>query len=311
VPEVRVARLYSLGYLQLNVIQHEKLIQKYAAKLGIPAVKVTAFRLNGPTPMNDALLSGSIDVASGSPEDLLAIWSRTRGSDNEVRAISALATQPYALNTNDPEIRTIDDLGRCRNIAVPGDGDSAQAVTLRAAVAAAYGIREFGRYDSLVVPMSPPDSTVALLSNTADIGCSFAVSPYLQQQLERPWIHAVLNSFDVWGGPNTFTVAYASSRFRTTNPLLFRAVYAALREATERVNTDPETAAGYWIVDGESKLPVKFVKAVATAPGTVWTMAPQSTMTIAAFMYDIGSIEVKPESWKDYFFPDAHDLDGS
>jgi hypothetical protein len=31
--------------------------------------------------------------------------------------------------------------------------------------------------------MSPPDSTIALLSGTTGIGCTFAVPPYLQQQL--------------------------------------------------------------------------------------------------------------------------------
>ena len=36
VPEVRFARQFSMGYLQFNVIEHEKLIQKHAAALGIP-----------------------------------------------------------------------------------------------------------------------------------------------------------------------------------------------------------------------------------------------------------------------------------
>ena len=37
VPEVRIARQFSMGYLQLNMIDHEKLIQKHAALMGIPA----------------------------------------------------------------------------------------------------------------------------------------------------------------------------------------------------------------------------------------------------------------------------------
>jgi NitT/TauT family transport system substrate-binding protein len=311
VPEVRIARQFSMGYLQLNVIEHEKLIQKHAAELGIPEVKVTAYKFNGPAAMNDALLSDSIDVVSGSPQGLLTIWSRTRGTAGEVRAVSALATLPFALNTNDPTIKTIDDLARCKKIAVPSVKVSAQAVTIEAAAAKAYGIKEFARYDQFTVSMSPPDSTIALLSGLAEVACNFAVPPYMQQQLENPKIHTVLNSFDVWGGPNTFTTADMSSKFRTKNPVLFKAIFAALKEATERVNADPSAAARYWIEDGESKLSLDFVKSVATAPGTVWTMTPQGTEAVAAFMNEAGAIKVKPASWKDYFFPEAYDLNGS
>jgi NitT/TauT family transport system substrate-binding protein len=115
----------------------------------------------------------------------------------------------------------------------------------------------------------------------------------------------------VWGGPNTFTTAYMSSRFRTKNPVLFKAIFVPCKKATERVNVDPGTVAGYWTVDGESKLPLDFVKSVATAQGTVWTMTPQGTATIAEFMYNIGSIKVRPALWKDYFFSEAYDLEGS
>lgn len=132
VPEVRIARQFSMGYLQLNVIEHEKLIQKHAAELGIPEVKVTAYKFNGPAAMNDALLSDSIDLVSGSPQGLLTIWSRTRGTAGEVRAVSALSTLPFVLNTNDPSIKTIDDLVRCKKIAVPAVKVSAQAVTIQA-----------------------------------------------------------------------------------------------------------------------------------------------------------------------------------
>lgn len=311
VPEVRIARQFSMGYLQLNVIEHEKLIQKHAAELGIPEVKVTAYKFNGPAAMNDALLSDSIDVVSGSPQGLLTIWSRTRGTANEVRAVSALATLPFALNSNDPSIKSVDDLARCKKIAVPSVKVSAQAVTIERAAAKAYGMKEYARYDNYTVSMSPPDSTIALMSGSAEIGCNFAVPPYMQQQLQHPAIHTVLNSFDVWGGPNTFTTVYMSSKFRTKNPVLFKAIYAALEEATARVNADPATAARYWIEDGESRLPLDFVKSVATAPGTTWTMTPEGTEAVAAFMNEVGSIKVKPASWKEYFFPEAHGLNGS
>lgn len=311
VPEVRIARQFSMDYLQLNVLTHEHLIEKHAAALGIPEVKVSAYKFNGPAAMNDALLSDSIDVVSGSPQGMLMIWSRTRGTPMEVRAVSALATLPYLLNTNNPDIKTVDDLAKCKKISVPSVKVSAQAVTVEKAAANAYGIKNFGRYDQYTVSMSPPDSTLALLGHTGEVDCNFAVPPYIQHQLQNPSIHTVLNSYDVWGKPNTFTTAYMTSKFRAKNPVLFKAIFEALKEATDRVNADPATAARYWIEDGESKLPQDFVQSVATAPGTRWTMVPEGTLDVASFMADTGVLKVKPTSWKDYFFPEAYELPGS
>ncbi len=74
VPEIRFAQQFSMGYLQFDVMRHRNLLQKHAALLGLPEVKVTYIVFNGPDMMNDALLSGAIDVASGGvpglPDDL-------------------------------------------------------------------------------------------------------------------------------------------------------------------------------------------------------------------------------------------------
>lgn len=63
--EIRLAQQFSMGYLQLNVMQHEKLIEKQAKALGIPDAKVSWFKFNGPTAVNEALISGNVDIGSG------------------------------------------------------------------------------------------------------------------------------------------------------------------------------------------------------------------------------------------------------
>src|SRR3978361_2443766 len=83
VPEVRIARQFSMGYLQFNVIEHEHLIQKHAAALGIPDVKVSGVRFNGPTAMNDALISDSVDIVGGSPNGMVTLWAKARGTPQE------------------------------------------------------------------------------------------------------------------------------------------------------------------------------------------------------------------------------------
>ena len=65
VPEIRLARQFSMGYLQFNVMEHQQLIEKHAHALGIPEVKVSWLTFNGPAAVNDALLAGQIDIAAG------------------------------------------------------------------------------------------------------------------------------------------------------------------------------------------------------------------------------------------------------
>lgn len=311
VPEVRIARQYSMGYLQFNVIEHEHLIQKHAAALGIPEVKVSSFRFNGPAAMNDALLSDTVDIVGGGPHGMFTLWAKTRGTKQEVRAITALVTLPFMITSNDPAITTIADLGKCKKIPVPSVRVSSPAVAVQMAAAKLYGIKEYAKFDAATVTMSPADATVALLSGAGEVNCTLALPPFLQQQMEHPNVHIVANSFDLMGGPNTYTVAYTSVKFHDRDPKLAQAVYNALTEATDRVNQDIRTAAKYWIEDSESKLTVDFVAAAGSGKDVRWTTVPERTMQGAEFLAEVGTIKVKPQSWKDYFFPEAYGLSGS
>ena len=309
--EIRIARQFSMGYLQFNVMEHERLLEKHAAALGLKDVKIVWATFNGPDAMNNALISDSIDIVAGGVPGLLTLWNRTHGTANEVKGISALSSQPFLLNTRSDNITSIADLKDSDRIAVPAVKVSVQAVTLQMAAAKLFGQKNFGKLDPLTVSMSPPDSTIALLTGTGEINNVFGVPPFQQQQLEKPGIRTILNSFDVMDGPHTFTVAWTSARFREKNPALYKALIAALKEATEIVDKDRAKAAGFWIEDVKSKLPLEKVTAVISGPQVKWTMTPLATMKYATFMHSVGSLKEAPKSWKDLFFPEIHDLNGS
>ena len=188
---------------------------------------------------------------------------------------------------------------------------SVQAMMLQMAAAKQWGQANFAKLDPLTVGMSPPDATIALLSELGDITSVFSVPPFQYQQLEKPGIHTVLNSYDVFGGPHTFTVAWTSSQFRDKNPALYKALVAAFQEATEMLNKDVKPAAQYWIDNVKSKLTVEKVAEIASGKQVKWTMVPESTMKYAEFMHAVGTIKVKPANWKDLFFPEVHGLPGS
>jgi NitT/TauT family transport system substrate-binding protein len=308
--EIRLAQQFSMGYLQFNVMKRDRLIEKYAAQRGLKDFKVSWQRFNGPVAMNEALLSGSTDIVSGGVPGLITLWDKTQGTSFEVKGICALSSQPFLLNTANPDIKSIKDFGERDRIAVPSIKVSVQAVLLQMAAAEAYGEANYGKLDPLTVSMSPPDATIALLSGAGGVNSVFSVPPFQFQQLEQKNIHTVLSSFDVLG-PHTFTVAWTSARFRKDNPELYLAFLDAVKEATAIIATDPNGTAQSWIDDTGSKLPLEMVAKVVTGRGVEWTMTPAATMKFAKFMFKVGTIKHEPSSWKDMFFPEIGNLNGS
>src|SRR6201746_2622437 len=130
VAEIRFAQQFSMGYLQFDVMKHQDLLKKHLAALGQPDVKVTWVTFSGPDMMNDALLSNSIDIASGGMPGLLTIWAKTRGTAQAVRGAAATAQQPVLLNPRHPAVRTVRHLTDKDRIAMPAVKVSAQAVLL-------------------------------------------------------------------------------------------------------------------------------------------------------------------------------------
>src|SRR3982751_515514 len=279
--EIRIARQFSMGYLQFNVMEHERLLEKHAAALGLKDVKIVWSTFNGPDAMNNALISDSVDIVAGGVPGLLTLWNRTHGTANEVKGISALSSQPFLLNTREERIKSIADLKDSDRIAVPAVKVSVQAVALQMAAAKMFGQANYGKYDPLTVSMSPPDATIALLAGSGEVNNVFSVPPFQFQQLDKPGVRTVLNSFDIMDGPHTFTCAWTSARFREKNPVLYKALITALKEATDIVDKDRRKAASYWIKDVNSKLPLDKVTAVISGPQVHWTMAPLNTMKFA------------------------------
>jgi NitT/TauT family transport system substrate-binding protein len=132
-----------------------------------------------------------------------------------------------------------------------------------------------------------------------------------EQQLEKPGVRTALNSYDVFGGPHTFTLAWTSSQFRDRNPELYKALIAAFEEATGKLNQDVRPASQYWIDNVKSKMSVDKAAEIAGGQQVKWTMVPEQSMRYADFMHSVGGIKTKPASWKVLFFPEIHHLPGS
>ena len=307
--EIHVAQQYGIGYLPLMIMEEQKLIEKYA-KAGGADVTVSWAKFAGGNVMNDALLSNSVQFASGGIGPFVTLWARTRGS-LDVKAVSAINSMPLFLNTRNPAVRTIRDFRDTDRIALPAAKVSIQAITLQMAAEKTFGEGQQNKLDALTVSLSHPDAQAALLSGQSEITAHFSSPPFQYQQLKNPAVHTVLTSYDVLGGPATFNVVWATSKFKNDNPKLYDAFVKALDEATALINRDHRRAAETYLRLSRDKDSVQEIQAMLDDPAIVYTTTPQNVMKYVDFMLKVGAIKSKPDSWKDLFFPNAHNLPGS
>ena len=307
--EIAVAQQYGIGYLTLMLMEEKKLIEKHAKAAGVD-VKVGWAKFAGGNVMNDALLSGNLQFASGGVGPLVTLWARTRGN-LDVRGVSALNSMPLYLVTRNPNVKTISDFRDSDRIALPAVKVSVQAVLLQMAAEQAFGAGQQNRLDPLTVTMSHPDAMQALLSGQSEIDAHFGSPPFQYQEVARGGNHVVLNSYDVLGGPATFNVVWTTAKFRNDNPRLYDAVAKALDEATAEINRDKRAAAESYLRISKDKDSVENILRMLNDPNIVYTTTPQNMMKFAEFMQKIGAIKAKPESWRDLFFPNVQALPGS
>jgi NitT/TauT family transport system substrate-binding protein len=307
--EINVAQQYGISYLPLMLMEEQKLIEKHAKAAGLE-VKVGWARFAGGNVMNDAMLSGQLHFASGGVGPLVTLWSRTKGN-LDVKAVSAINSMPLYLNTRNPAVKTIKDFGANDRIALPAVKVSIQAVTLQMAAEKAFGEGQHTKLDPLTVSLAHPDAQTALLSGASEINAHFSSPPFQYQQLERSGIHTVVNSYEVLGGPATFNLVWTTSRFRSENPKLYDAFVRALDEAIGQINANKPAAAEAYLRISKDKAGVDSILKMLNDPNIVYTTTPQNVMKYVGFMAKVGSIKVKPDSWKDLFFPNAHALAGS
>ena len=307
---IRIAEQFGVVYLLLNVAQEQKLVEKQGKKDGLE-IQVEWTKLSGGAAVNDALLSGSIDIAGAGVGPLLTVWDRTRGKQN-VKGVASLGNYPYYLVSTNPNVKTIADFSDKDRIALPAVGVSMQSRLLQMAVAKQFGEKEFKRFDRLTQAVPHPDAAAAVIAGGTEINAHFGNPPFQDQELaQNKNAHIVLNSYEVQGGPSSATVLYATEKFRTDNPKTYRAFTAALAEAAQFVRANPDAAADVYLKVNKSSIDRALLLSIIKNPQVEFKVAPQNTLGLAQFLHDVGAIRNRPASWKDYFFDDPVTVGGS
>lgn len=308
-PTIRIAQQFGSASLPLLVMQHEKMIEKRAEKDG-RVLNVEWLRFGGGNVMNDALLSGSLDIATTGVTPLLTIWDKTKDSIG-VKGLASLGSVPFVLVSTNPNVNSLKDITSADRIAVPAAKVSIQAIFLQMAAAAALGQDNAHKLDVYTVSMKHPDAVAALVGGGSEVNGHVSSSPYYEYELLKAKnARKVASSLDVIG-PTTNVAMCATTKYYDDNPKNIRAVLGALDDALEFIAKNPEkTAEIYKEVTGES-YPVEFIQKTVLSPDNVYTKQPEGFEKFGAFMHKSGLIKNEVSSWKDVFFPAISETTGT
>ena len=307
---VRILRPVDLATLPLLIAEHDKLIEKQAEKRGLkpPTIRWSTPGKTGPL---DALAGGQADLVATEIVPFLIAAETTANKPQQVRGLAALAQRPYVLVTRNSAIKTIRDFKETDRIAVPALKTSGPALLLQMAAAQEWGPENYAKLDPMMVARSDEAATEAVESSKGDIASHFSRSPYSDDELADPKIRRIMDSFDI-AGPHSASLLATNARFHDANPGLCAAIFAALGDADQLIKANPGQAAEIYVgMQKDHDISLEDLSDMIGDPDLAYTTAPAGVMRLAEFMQRIGRLKRLPQSWKDLFFPEAHDLAGN
>ena len=309
---VTIIGQHGLPYLPLMLMRDQKLVEKHAARVGVPSLAADYRTLGGTQSLVDALIAGQMNFGITGVPGLATLWDKTAGTANEVRALSAAQAMPFLLVTHHAGIKSIKDFKEGDKIAVPGIKNSNQAICLQMAAAKEWGQENYARLDPFTITLPHPDAAIAIISKSTELTAHYGVSPFQNYEVAAPGTHVVLKSYDTLGGQTTNGVVLMTRKFRDANPKATAAVFAALNEASEFIRKEPRQSAEVYIRLANEKRsgPDELAKMISD-PDNAWTTTPQNAMRYVEFMHKVGTLKKMPTSWKDLFMPEVHELKGS
>jgi len=304
--ELKAAIQFGLAYLPMMIIQEDRLLEIESRKHGLEETKLALIRLSGSAAINDALLSGNVDMGVMGTPSLLILWDKTRGA---YKGLAGMSSIPMVLNTINPDIKSLADFTPSHRIALPAT-TAPQAMILRMAVEKQFGASEYKRLDTNIVSMPHPEALAALLAGT-EVTAHFTNLPFSVIEAQDKRVKRLLSSHDLLGVQATFVLLVASSKFVDANPEIADAIVASVDEAIRRIAADPRRAAEVYLKNEPSKMTVDFVEGLIKDPENAFRIEPTGIMAYAAALTRWGQIKSGPKGWKELVFSVLHDRQGN
>jgi NitT/TauT family transport system substrate-binding protein len=311
ISELRMATQFGIGTLPMTIVEKKQLLEKHLAAAGLGSTKVTWRQFPGGNPMNEGLLSGSLDIVSAGSTVFITLWAKAKGTPLSVRGIGAVSALPLELLTRNPNVKSIADLGENDRIAVTTLKVSVHAIMLQMAAEKLWGPSGPDRINKLTVQIPHGDAASAMISQAGEINNHFTAPPFQEMELRNKHIRKISSAQDILGGPSTYMVAYATEKFKADNPKTYKAFVEALQEAQELTKKEPAEMAKLYLDASKDKITVEETVELIKNPGSTFTLTPQHVQPFAVFMAKAGIIKTAPATWQEMFFPEAAATPGS
>jgi NitT/TauT family transport system substrate-binding protein len=239
---------------------------------------------------------------------MLLLWDRTKGG---VKGYGSSSATPLWLLSNNPKVRTLQDLTAADKIAVPTVKISSQAILLQIAARKIYGDDDYAHFDAMTTTLGHPDAMAALSGGGAGLTGHFSGPPFQQAEAKLPGVHLVTTSTEIMGGPVSNAVYFGTQKFHDANPKVVAAFLAAAHDAEVFIAEHPREACAEYVALTGEKASVDDLVAIVHAPGMFYDMVPVGTMATALHMVFTKVMKTRPASWKDYFFAEVYGLPGN
>ncbi len=116
--EVKIGIGFGIGFLPTFIMREMDLIEKHAKTVGLD-VKTNYQRISGSSAMQDAVLSGSVDMGAYGVAAMLFAWDKARNTPQQIFGIAGVNSSPLVLVTNKPEVKKLADLAPTDKISMP------------------------------------------------------------------------------------------------------------------------------------------------------------------------------------------------
>lgn len=228
VQTVKIAEQYGLAYAPLQVMKEKGFLEEE-----LPDVEIQWKKLGNTAAIREAMLANEVDLGfMGIPPFLI-------GLDNgmEWKIMSGLSSCPLGLVSNNPDIKSLEDITFEDKIALPQPG-SIQHILL--SMAAEKQLGDASIFDEQLVTLKHPDGMVALEAGT-EVSAHFTSPPYLFMELDNPKNHLVVTGEEAVGQPFTFIVGVGTEEFYSRSQH-YEAFLNALNRSIEFMNNNKEEA---------------------------------------------------------------------
>lgn len=287
---LRIGIQAGVGYTPLHVMQARRLLERRVPGLGVEWKSIAT-----PEGVEEALASGTLDVAHGPPTAFLL--ARERGVP--ARVLAGVAELPVAVVGGRSEARSIRELGPDDRVAVPSFGGWEHTLLRMAA------LRELGDWQALdrLVVVRPHAEARAALLGRGEITAHVAPPPYLNAELEAPGTRRLVDLAEALG-PGSAVVAYTTPALRERRSALVEVYLDALREAAELVRRDPAEAARLVPHDELQLPPDAMARYLAQSPGLHFSTRVRGLPRLAEFLELSGQLRRAP-AWHELVFDDV------